>query len=185
MCRFRENAKKLSFQSTEYSVKRTEMLLRKISPPLAVGSLLILAGAALAQSQPNASEIVKQVSSTYQNLRSFHFEAQYTNEEQRDGVINRSESTRIFASDGQERRRIEYKNPSIEFLNLFDGGARWTYFPTSRQYSRKVPKNPKSLDDGPIVDFMITTEVISNLHTRYAEPESDAELRSQLMRRVM
>jgi TonB family protein len=156
------------------------MLSRKISAPIAVGSWLILAGAALAQSQPNASEIVKQVSSTYQNLRSFHFEAQYTSEEQRDGVVTRLESKRIFASDGQGRRRIEYKNPSIEFLNLFDGGARWTYFPTSRQYSRKVPKNPMSLDDGPIVDIMITTEVMSNLHTRYAEPESDADLRPPL-----
>jgi TonB family protein len=156
------------------------MLSRKISSPLAAGFLLILAGAALAQSQPKASEIVKQVSSTYQNLRSFHFEAQYTNEEQRDGVITRSESTRIFASDGQGRRRIEYKNLSIEFLSLFDGGAIWTYFPTSRQYSRKVPENPKSLDDGPIVDFKIITAVVSDLHTRYAEPERDAELRPPL-----
>jgi hypothetical protein len=65
------------------------MFSKKISPPLAVGTLLILAGAALAQSQPEASEIVKQVSSTYQNLRSFHFEAQYINEEQRDGASRR------------------------------------------------------------------------------------------------
>src|SRR5215510_8628524 len=149
------------------------MLSRKITLPFAVGSLLILAGAAWAQSQPEASEIVKQLSSTYQNLRSFHFKTQYTNEERRDGVITKSESTRIFASDGQGRMRIEYKNPSIEFLKLFDGVARWTYFPTSRQYSRKVPENPKRLDDGPIVDFMITTDVVFSLHTRYAEPESD------------
>jgi TonB family protein len=155
------------------------MLSRKLSYHLAVCSLLILAGAALAQSPPQASEIVNKVSSAYQNLRSFHFEAQSISEEQRDGMITRSESTRIFASDGQGRIRIEYKNPSLEFLNLFDGGARWTYFPMSRQYSRKVPKNPKNpnnLYDGPLVDGMITTDVVFNIHTRYAEPESDAEL---------
>ena len=105
------------------------MFSRKKASSLVVGSLLIFAGAALAQSQPKASEIFEQVNSTYQNLRSFHFEAQYINEKQRDGVTTRSESTMIFASDGQGRRRIEYKTPSIEFLRLFDGGARWTYSP--------------------------------------------------------
>jgi TonB family protein len=156
------------------------MFSRKKASSLVVGSLLIFAGAALAQSQPKASEIFEQVNSTYRNLRSFHFEAQYTNEKQRDGVITKSESTMIFAYDGQGRRRIEYKTPSIEFLRLFDGGARWTYSPMNRQYSKEIPENPNNLDSGPIIYLMFTTAVEYSLHILYAQPETDADLRPPL-----
>jgi TonB family protein len=153
------------------------MPLNRKSSTLVLGFLLILAGEASAQSQLRASEIIEKVSSTYQNLRSFHFEARYIAEEQKDGVTTRSESKRILAKDNHGRMRIEFRHPSIEFLKLFDGATVWVYFPASKQYSEKILENPKDFTNGAIDDFMITTTVISDVHTRYAEPEYDVPLR--------
>ena len=140
---------------------------------LAIVLLQILTGAAFAQSQPNVTEILNRVNSTYQNLGSFHFEAQYINEERRDGVTIKSESKRILAHDSQERVRVEFKNPNFEFIKLFDGKTMWTYFPGSKQYSGRMLESPNSLAQGPSVDFMITASITSDIYSRYAQPESD------------
>jgi TonB family protein len=133
------------------------MFTRKIIA-LIIVILLLMAGRAAAQSQPNATELLKQVAETYQKLKSYQFEVTRITETRTENIDVKSESKseEVFslATLKPNHSRGELKSPQYSFVTISNPSTEWLYFPRLKQYTKKAkgsakPLTPEALASNP------------------------------------
>jgi thiol-disulfide isomerase/thioredoxin len=97
---------------------------------------LLAAFAAVAPGQ-TGPDILKKVSETYRELKTYHFEAQVVSESVSESNESRSRSTRISAAKAPNLRRIETKGGQTAAARIFDGETVWEYRPGPNQFARQ------------------------------------------------
>jgi cytochrome c biogenesis protein CcmG, thiol:disulfide interchange protein DsbE len=161
------------------------MLKTRIRNSVATAAFLALAaisGAAQDQNPPvsqpaapDAKAILKQVSETYNNLRSYHFEGRYTLEQVTESIGLKDELKReelfVNAAVKPDRSRIESKNTHLSVTSVYDGKTKWMYTPGPNEYTKTaegpvklVPVTPAG-NDSPAMAHLANA---TNLLTRYS-----------------
>jgi TonB family protein len=89
---------------------------------------------------PDAKAILKQVAETYKNLRTYHFEGRFTQEQVIESIGLKDEIKReelfMNAAIKPDRSRIESKNTHISVTSVSDGKTKWLYAPGPNEYTR-------------------------------------------------
>jgi TonB family protein len=89
---------------------------------------------------PDAKAILRQVAETYKNLRSYHFEGRFTQEQVIESIGLKDEIKReelfVNAAIKPDRSRIESKNTHISVTSVSDGKTKWLYAPGPNEYTR-------------------------------------------------
>src|SRR5262245_62948194 len=89
---------------------------------------------------PDAKAILKQVAETYKNLRTYHFEGRFTQEQVIESIGLKDEMKReelfVNAAIKPDRSRIESKNTHISVTSVSDGKTKWLYAPGPNEYTR-------------------------------------------------
>lgn len=108
----------------------------------AVVALLLMSGSAPAQTEPDARQLLKLAGETYQNLKSYHFEATRSKVSASEAMgvksEQRSEESFALAAVKPDRRRSELKDSTVSFMTASDGRTEWTYLPGLKQYLKKA-----------------------------------------------
>ena len=124
--------------------------------------LLLMAGRTAAQSQPNATALLKQVAERYQKLKSYQFEVKRITETRTESIDVKSESKseEVFslATLKPNRSRGELKSPQFNFVTISNPSTEWLYFPRLKQYTKKEkgstkPATPESAASNPVDMF--------------------------------
>lgn len=90
------------------------------------------------QPQPDAKQLLKKVSETHQNLKSFQLEGQTVLEMKGDGVFMRFELPFVIAYGKAGQKRIQVKNPfESKKTTVWDGKTEWVYLITEKQFTKK------------------------------------------------
>jgi outer membrane lipoprotein-sorting protein len=117
------------------------------------GVSALLLRVALAQTQPDAAEILKNVSATYKAASQYEFVADATLHDPRMGTIR---SHVLIAFRTPDKYRMEGGFPGMRIGNsdlseavvVHDGSALWFYFPKANQYAsipaEALTSNPRS-----------------------------------------
>jgi len=89
---------------------------------------------------PDAKAILRQVAETYKNLRTYHFEGRFTQEQVIESIGLKDEMKReelfVNAAIKPDRSRIESKNTHISVTSVSDGKTKWLYAPGPNEYTR-------------------------------------------------
>jgi TonB family protein len=89
---------------------------------------------------PDAKALLRQVAETYKNLRSYHFEGRYTQEQVVESMGLKDESKReelfVNAAIKPDRSRIESKNTNFSVTSVSDGKTKWVYAPGANEYTK-------------------------------------------------
>jgi TonB family protein len=89
---------------------------------------------------PDAKAILKQVAETYKNLRTYHFEGRFTQEQVIESIGLKDEIKReelfVNAAIKPDRSKIESKNTHISVTSISDGKTKWLYAPGPNEYTR-------------------------------------------------
>lgn len=114
-----------------------------------VVTLLLLSGRAMAQTQPDARELLKKVGETYQKLKSYQFEVSRTTEIMTENLNakseTRSQETFSLAAVKPDRSRGEVKSPQYNFATISNASIEWLYLPGLKQYTKKSKASKKPL----------------------------------------
>jgi TonB family protein len=163
---------------------------------LAAAAFVLIAAAISARAQnqnppeaqtsaPDAKAILKQVSETYRNLKSYHFEAKVSSEQKTESMGMRrfsiSEEEFALASVNPDRLRMESRNPEFSMSVISDGKTKWTYSPLRNEYTKKAAEAeasrtaPGRLMNDPLAMFSRVRSVIDG-YSRIGERVKDARI---------
>ncbi len=121
---------------------------------VAAAVLLSLATQASSQDKPDASELLKRVSKTYKNLKSYHFELLSVTEStitgERVKQTSESEQRIVSAAAPHDRLRIEVSNPYLTVTAISDGKMEWIYLPGLNQYT-VAATGESDVDEGGLI----------------------------------
>ncbi len=98
--------------------------------------ILVSAGPGFPQSAGDALQLLKQVSETYRNLKSSHFEGVTTVKTQSSSVQHVLETPFVVAAVKPSLLRVETKNSLTAMLTVSDGETTWNYMPRIHEYTR-------------------------------------------------
>ncbi len=114
-----------------------------------VVTLLLMSGRALAQSQPDARELLTKAGETYQKLKSYQFEVSRTTETRTENLNakseTRSQETFSLAAVKPDRSRGELKSPQYNFATISNASTEWLYLPGLKNYTKKSKASKKPL----------------------------------------
>lgn len=141
--------------------------------------------------QTEASEVLKKVSDTYRNLKTFHFDGQTVMEMKADGVFLRMEMPFTIAQGKPGQRKVMVKGPfETNKTIVSDGQTEWFYLHKEKQYTKKpIDKSLLSADPGSslIAQFkndamfadMISDDLTEGLKTAKIDHEEMIEIGGQ------
>ncbi len=92
----------------------------------------------LSQSSQDAQGLLKKVSDTYKNLKSYHFEGTTTMEVKAEGMQQKMEMPMVMAAAKPGKTRLEIKNPMTGMLRVSNGETTWMYIPRLKQFTKRT-----------------------------------------------
>jgi peroxiredoxin/outer membrane lipoprotein-sorting protein len=90
------------------------------------------------QNSQDVQALLKKVSDTYKNLKSYHFEGTTTMEMKSEGLQQKMEMPMVIAAAKPGKTRLEIKNPMAGMLRVSDGETTWVYIPRLKQFTKKA-----------------------------------------------
>jgi peroxiredoxin/outer membrane lipoprotein-sorting protein len=95
-------------------------------------------------SDDQATELLKRVSETYKNLKSYHFEGKEVVEGKAQGAEMKAETPVLIAAIKPDRLRTERKDLNLGMMMMMgsvvvsNGEMTWRYMPRANQYTKKA-----------------------------------------------
>lgn len=81
--------------------------------------------------------VLRKMTETYKNLKSYHFEGTQSTEMTTEGMHNSMEVPFVLAGVRPAKSRVEMKNSMFGTLTVSDGETTWTYMGVTKQYTKE------------------------------------------------
>jgi len=135
-----------------------------------LSSVLMSAGLLMAD---DASQVLKTVANTYQNLRSYYFEGSTVSETKMGASLSKQETKFVAAFQSPNLFRVEYVYPTAgNWIRVSDGTKTWRERSISKDFSEAaaVPEDIYMMDDSPIAAFEKIDKNVANATMAGSEP---------------
>lgn len=132
--------------------------------------VLMFAGVLMAD---DASQVLKTVAETYQNLRSYYFEGGTVSETKMGASVSKSETKFVVAFQSPNLFRVEYVYPTAgNWIRVSDGKNTWRERSITKDFNESpaVPEDIYMMDDSPIAAFEKIDKNVANATMAGSEP---------------
>jgi outer membrane lipoprotein-sorting protein len=101
-----------------------------------IAALFVTANIGLAQSQPQALDILTKVATTYRTMKSFQAEATISTDMTSPGMQQKMEMPMTLAAVLPDKMRMENKRAPMNMLLVSNGQTVWMYMPQINKYAK-------------------------------------------------
>ena len=139
-----------------------------------------------APERPDTTDLLKKVSDTYRDLKSYHFQIHLLTEIQSESIWKSLETDLDVSISGPARSRIVMSGALGELQSFSDGNTTWTFLPELKQYRRRTgpgaTENPEPPTDRASYLAGVATGMVSQYGKLSEQVRSAKVLRKESLR---